>query len=329
MPPLPIKKHSSNNRRRRRFVGTAAAAAVVFVGLAAAFSGTAILSMTTAFHTSGKTRVMIKTKILVLPSSSSSSLFLTPTEPSEAPLSKNKVKNSPLRMPPLVTPNAKYVTAASMTTAAAAAAAAGNAGEQQLGKKNADDDDDDNDAKGLLSMVRKISNLASLLCVLDCTLLPIVTIVLPLLGVLNLGTSQLQTIDQLGHSLALYFVLPVGSLTTVINYLSHKKAYISALAFGGLILVGLANSHLHVPMHLHQDVVPVWISLDWIRSVLHKIQGCGTSPWHRIVNVSGCAFLLGSNYWSQQQDGACAAHGIVTGSSNGSDVGDCSKGCNH
>ena len=178
MPPLPIKKHSSNNRRRRRFVVTAAAAAVVFVGLAAAFSGTAILSMTTAFHTSGKTRVMIKTKILVLPSSSSSSLFLTPTEPSEAPLSKNKVKNSPLRMPPLVTPNAKYVTAASMTTAAAAAT--GNADEQQLGKKNADDDDDDNDAKGLLSMVRKISNLASLLCVLDCTLLPIVTVILPL-----------------------------------------------------------------------------------------------------------------------------------------------------
>jgi len=156
-----------------------------------------------------------------------------------------------------------------------------------------------------LDRVRKISNFASFLCVLDCTLLPIITVALPLLGVLNLGSSQLQAIDQLGHSLALFFVLPVGGLTTTINYISHRKKWISSLAIIGLTMVGLANSHIHI--HHWPTLFGGTISLNWIGSVLHAIQGCGTSPWHRIVNVSGCAFLLGSNYLSQQQDGC--AHG--------------------
>jgi len=143
------------------------------------------------------------------------------------------------------------------------------------------------------------------LCVLDCTLLPIITVALPLLGVLNLGSSQLQAIDQLGHSLALFFVLPVGGLTTTINYISHRKKWISSLAIIGLTMVGLANSHIHI--HHWPTLFGGTISLNWIGSVLHAIQGCGSSPWHRIVNVSGCAFLLGSNYLSQQQDGC--AHG--------------------
>lgn len=158
----------------------------------------------------------------------------------------------------------------------------------------------------LLDRARQMSNFASLLCVLDCTLLPLVTVALPLLGVLNLGAGQLEAIDKLGHSLALFFVLPVGSLTTVINYLSHKKKRISVLAVLGLTMVGLANSHIHI----HNWPTVESFSLSWMGTVLHNIQGCGSSPWHRIINVSGCAFLLGSNYWSQKQDG-CAAHGIA------------------
>jgi hypothetical protein len=231
--------------------------------------------------------------------------------------STEPASNSPLGSPP-VAPTVNVVNGASSLEASFDFDASGgtNAVAGELGK--ADD--------GLLSAVRKVSNFASFLCVLDCTLLPLVTVALPLLGVLNLGASQLQAIDQLGHSLALWFVLPVGSLTTVINYLSHKKKIISAMAFLGLVMVGLANSHFHV--HHWPALGPV--SLDWIGSALHKIQGCGTSPWHRIVNVSGCAFLLGSNYWSQQQDG-CAAHGIAgSGDCSGHDHShDHGEGCNH
>ena len=163
----------------------------------------------------------------------------------------------------------------------------------------------------LLDRFRQASNIASFLCVLDCTLLPLVTVGLPLLGILNFGAGQLEFIDKLGHSLALFFVLPVGSLTTVVNYISHRKKPIATMAFLGLTMVGLTNSHFHI--HHWPAFGP--ISLGWIGRVLHEIQGCGTSPWHRIVNISGCAFLLGSNYWSQQQDG-CAADAIAGSSSD-------------
>lgn len=141
--------------------------------------------------------------------------------------------------------------------------------------------------------LRKISNFASVLCVLDCTILPIITVVFPLLGFLNLGATQLEFFHHLGHQLALFFVLPVGSLTTVVNYVSHKKAWISSLALVGLFMIGMANSHFHdLPLLGHA----VW---------LHAIQH---GPMHRVVNISGCAFLLGSNYLSQQE-GCAHDHG--------------------
>ena len=51
----------------------------------------------------------------------------------------------------------------------------------------------------------RVSRIGSILCVIDCTLLPIVTFLLPLLGVVN---PHLEWLHDLGHSMALYFVLP-------------------------------------------------------------------------------------------------------------------------
>ncbi|KAG7347371.1 MerC mercury resistance protein [Nitzschia inconspicua] len=148
----------------------------------------------------------------------------------------------------------------------------------------------------MMNRVRQLSNIASFLCVLDCTILPIITVALPLLGVLNLGAAQMEALHELGHSLALFFVLPVGSLTTVLNYRSHRKPWIASMAVMGLLLVGIANSHFHLAA---SSSTPQWISHS-----LHMIQHCG--PWHRLVNISGCALLLGSNYLSQRQ--GCAHH---------------------
>jgi hypothetical protein len=142
-----------------------------------------------------------------------------------------------------------------------------------------------NDATSFAKL-RKISNFASFLCVLDCTLLPIITVALPLLGILNLGAAQLEWLHHLGHSLAIFFVLPVGGMTTVVNYLSHRKRWITSLASLGLVLVGLANSHFqHLPFFGHVEF-------------LHTIQH---GSLHRVVNILGCAFLLGSNVLSSKQ----------------------------
>lgn len=152
--------------------------------------------------------------------------------------------------------------------------------------------------------MRQISNVASFLCLLDCTLLPIVTVALPLLGVLNLDAAQIEWIHQLGHSLALCFVLPVGCMTTVVNYLSHKRAWIASLASLGLALVGLANSsHFHHVPGLGQHV-------EFLYAIQH-------GSLHRIVNVMGCGLLLGSNYLSQQLGCECCPTPGSSSSSSG------------
>jgi hypothetical protein len=53
----------------------------------------------------------------------------------------------------------------------------------------------------------QLSNLASILCVVDCTVLPLLTILLSLLGLAE-QPHRLQWLHELGHRVAIYFVLP-------------------------------------------------------------------------------------------------------------------------
>ena len=55
--------------------------------------------------------------------------------------------------------------------------------------------------------ISKISNVASMLCVIDCTVLPIVTVLLPLIG-LGASSAQTEWLHEFGHSVAIFFVLP-------------------------------------------------------------------------------------------------------------------------
>ena len=54
--------------------------------------------------------------------------------------------------------------------------------------------------------LRAISNIAGILCILDCTILPIITVALPLLGILDLSSVQMDFLHILGHRVALFFV---------------------------------------------------------------------------------------------------------------------------
>lgn len=55
--------------------------------------------------------------------------------------------------------------------------------------------------------ILEISNFASMLCVVDCTVLPIVTVLFPLIGLESSG-SAMGWLHSLGRNIALYFVLP-------------------------------------------------------------------------------------------------------------------------
>ena len=138
----------------------------------------------------------------------------------------------------------------------------------------------------------KVSNIASILCVIDCTVLPIVTIALPLLGLAAFTPAQMEWLHHFGHQVALYFVIPVGGTAAALNYSSHKQWKLSAPAALGLLLVYLANG----------NGGPLLSMLP--HDVAHSLH-CGT-VLHRATNVVGCALLLGSNYKSHQ---ATHAHG--------------------
>lgn len=161
------------------------------------------------------------------------------------------------------------------------------------------------DKVGFFSMWRsrlsKVSNIASLLCVVDCTVLPIVTVIFPMMGLVA-SPARMHWLHELGHAIAMRFVIPVGGFAAFMNYLSHKMPLLSLPALMGLSLIYLANGHGG----------PILSRLP--HELAHSLH-CGT-VLHRMTNIIGCALLLGSNYVSHRascsHDKSCGHSGCRT-----------------
>ena len=207
-----------------------------------------------------------------------------------------------------------------------------------------------------------ISNIASFLCVLDCTLLPLVSIALPALswlaGSMPIGSSNnallagfasiTDFLPALGHGIALFFVIPVGLLTTLVNYFfGHKQLRFSSAALFGIFLIFAANSNTGtgiatidsfltssgIATHSHGGHVH-----DTCGAMLGAATGmlthsCGAGWAHRLTNTVGCAFLLGSNHYGKKymeiQKKGCVANAFAE-AWGGNDAGEstvCPPGC--
>jgi len=195
---------------------------------------------------------------------------------------------------------------------------------------SADGGSSGSDNKSLLERLTSLSTFASALCVLDCTVLPLITIALPLLGLTAGadGSTLSHTLHHLGHSLALYFVLPVGTFATTVAYANHRSALKCLPGMLGLVLIYLSNAS-GASLHLHTATVgDISGGLNPLvqlvpHDVLHAIAD-GDGWAHRIVNVAGCALMLGGNWWSKQQrtaDGS-SSQGSTEGGGGGG-VGAC------
>lgn len=212
------------------------------------------------------------------------------------------------------------------------------------------------------------SNIASLLCVLDCTLLPLVSIAVPALswiagwivgvtgtlatsvGSTTTATSSvmaglssvLSVLPAIGHGIALYFVIPVGLLTTVVNYLfGHKKVRFTVPALLGVILIFVANSSHGVGIASVDAFLNSWgvVAQDHVHGACGAaVEGVGhlvcSEGWaHRMTNTLGCAFVLGSNYASRKfledKSKGCAAIALAEawGGERGRII-TCPPGCN-
>merc|ERR1719410_59530 len=88
----------------------------------------------------------------------------------------------------------------------------------------------------------KVANFASILCAIDCTVLPIFVVLLSLIGVGSSAPATQQCVHKVGHLIANVVVLPVGSLVTAVNIFLNKKLSVF-LSFIGLIFIYVTNSH--------------------------------------------------------------------------------------
>lgn len=143
-----------------------------------------------------------------------------------------------------------------------------------------------NESGSFQKHLSKISNIASMLCVLDCTLLPAMTFIIPLFGIVSSPTQE-EFLHDLGHNVALFFVLPLGGLKTTVNYLSCPAKstmhnVLSMVAIIGLLLIYAANSG-------HDSALSLILPHELSHALHHGLM-------HRVVNITGCAMSLGSGY---------------------------------
>jgi len=150
----------------------------------------------------------------------------------------------------------------------------------------------------LAERVSRFATVAGFLCILDCTALPIVVIAMQLSGLASPSISA--RLHEIGHMLAIYFVLPIGGTATLSNYLVHRRLPVTLGALLGLAAIFATNGH-GGPLKM--------LPGSW-RHQLH----CCHGVTHKAVNLLGCALLIGSNYVSQRMarsigGGACCSQG--------------------
>ena len=232
-----------------------------------------------------------------------------------------------------------------------------------------------------------ISNIASFLCVLDCTILPLISIAITVYswsvglllsggGALSMNTAATTVatdivmgtstssnsvsinwlvlalsllnsqLPSISHNIALYFVIPVGLITSIVNYIvGHKQVRFTLLSFLGLVLIYFANSNsissidiTWLQQHSWGNIVSnmaAAASHEHIHDACGAIVGAATGMLshtcpsgeglvHRLTNTLGCVFLLGSNYYGRKySQGVCVANALSEAwSSSSSTAGD-------
>eukprot|EP00743_Colponemidia_sp_Colp-15_P011722 GILK01013151.1.p1 GENE.GILK01013151.1~~GILK01013151.1.p1 ORF type:complete len:260 (-),score=19.66 GILK01013151.1:164-904(-) len=127
----------------------------------------------------------------------------------------------------------------------------------------------------------EFSMIASILCAIDCTVLPVILGAIPMVDIASPESSQ--KLHHLLHQVSLYFVLPVGGAAVITNYFEHKQPKYVASGLSGLGLILAANGPW--------DVLPYeYISKS-------------------VYNTAGCAILLASQWFARKAIANHCCHG--------------------
>ena len=151
-----------------------------------------------------------------------------------------------------------------------------------------------------------VSNLASLLCALDCTLLPLVSVAIPAISwgvellssattnggavgaggndnnaiMTSLSSSIAYYLPVLSHGIALYFVVPVGLFTAIVNYLlGHRDVRFALVSLAGVALIFAANTSDGVGV----PSVDAWLRSAGIVATAHATGGGHAVHHHHAI----------------------------------------------
>ncbi|EAA16618.1 hypothetical protein, partial [Plasmodium yoelii yoelii] len=150
--------------------------------------------------------------------------------------------------------------------------------------------------------LNKISSIASLLCLIDCVLIPVLTILLSFFSLVkhyffnSNSISTLNTenaihgnvsIDHHGHDswhifmekVALFFMMPIITLTTIINFYKLRNVPLLMSALTGMTLFIISHAHIE-------------FSNDNINDIIETL--------HIPLALLGATFLLSTNYASHK-----------------------------
>ena len=165
----------------------------------------------------------------------------------------------------------------------------------------------------IFSILKRAADWASLLCLLDCTILPLLSLFLPfLVGCIPAGptttTSTTLPVSFFSpaaladwvHTLSLCVVVPTGTASVLWNYWTgHRTWWVAAMGLVGIVLVGWTNlpessSVLLLPplQHHHHP------SLLLVGS--HADGGSTAVVFSQVLHWMGSLLLLGSNVVAQR-----------------------------
>eukprot|EP00922_Rhytidocystis_sp_ex-Travisia-forbesii_P027318 GHVS01040039.1.p1 GENE.GHVS01040039.1~~GHVS01040039.1.p1 ORF type:complete len:261 (+),score=31.69 GHVS01040039.1:131-913(+) len=137
------------------------------------------------------------------------------------------------------------------------------------------------------------STLASVLCAIDCTVLPALMTVVPLLGWAS--PHSMHSLHHFSHWAAIYVMVPLALLAIISNFLRLRSVVLSLWGLFGAALVFVAHQHdillLLPPQH-------------------HSFASFAQS-WHTAISLFGAANIILSNYISHQrlhQSHSCCSH---------------------
>eukprot|EP00921_Rhytidocystis_pertsovi_P021320 GHVQ01034062.1.p1 GENE.GHVQ01034062.1~~GHVQ01034062.1.p1 ORF type:complete len:269 (+),score=41.75 GHVQ01034062.1:216-1022(+) len=149
---------------------------------------------------------------------------------------------------------------------------------------------------GLLSRVKRWglgewSTFATILCAIDCTVIPLLMVIIPILGWAS--PDSMHSLHNFSHWAAIYIMIPLATLAVCSNYLKTRQLHLAVWGAFGISLVFIAHSHdtLHyvIPLSLHH--------------LIHSVH-----DWHTPISLFGAANIIASNYLAHSHGCCHQAH---------------------